>query len=198
MKTGVFGGSFNPIHNGHIELARAVFRELSLDRLLIMPAYIPPHKLTDGAAFPDQRYEMCSLAARDAEGIEVSNIEIKRQGASYTYLTLKELSQIYPEDELYLITGADMFMTLHQWKHPQTIFRLATVCGVPRNNDDITVLEKQAEFLQSLGARTRVLDVKVMTVSSTEIRHKVKAGEDISGLVDPAVKKYIREHYLYR
>ena len=116
MKIGMFGGSFNPIHNGHIELAKAMYKELKLDKLLIMPSYIPPHKFVDSAAFPDQRFEMCCLAAKDIDGFEVSNIEIKRQGASYTYLTLKELKAIYPEDELYLLMGADMFMTLQDWK----------------------------------------------------------------------------------
>lgn len=197
MKTGVFGGSFNPIHNGHIELAKIFYKELELDRLLIVPSYIAPHKFVDKAIFPDQRFEMCALAAKDIEGFEVSNIEIKRHGASYTYLTLKELHSIYPDDELYLITGADMFMTIHQWKKPEVIFQLATVCGVPRNDDDIAALNKQAEYLASLNARTRILDAAVMTVSSTEIRQKVKAGEDISDLVDPDVKKYIKDHHLY-
>ncbi len=197
MKTGMFGGSFNPIHNGHTELAKALFRELELDRLLIMPSYIPPHKFVDSAAFPDQRFEMCCLAAKDIEGFEVSNLEIKRQGASYTYLTLHELHSIYPDDELYLLMGADMFMTLQKWKNPEIIFSLATMCAVPRYDDDISRLEQQARFLQEMGAKTRVLDARVMTVSSTQIRKMVRAGEDISGLVAPAVQKYIKEHYLY-
>lgn len=198
MRIGLFGGSFNPIHNGHIELAKAFYKELGLDRLLIMPSYIAPHKFTDNSAvFPDQRFEMCCLAAGGIDGFEVSNIEIKRHGASYTYLTLKELHSLYPDDELYLITGADMFMTVHEWKKPQVIFELAVICGVPRNSDDITALEKQAEYLGTLGAKTHILDAKIMTVSSTEIRNKVKAGEDISDLVAPAVKKYIKNHSLY-
>ena len=197
MKTGMFGGSCNPIHNGHTELAKALFRELELDRLLIMPSYIPPHKFVDSAAFPDQRFEMCCLAAKDIEGFEVSNLEIKRQGASYTYLTLHELHSIYPDDELYLLMGADMFMTLQKWKNPEIIFSLATMCAVPRYDDDISRLEQQARFLQEMGAKTRVLDARVMTVSSTQIRKMVRAGEDISGLVAPAVQKYIKEHYLY-
>lgn len=197
MKIGMFGGSFNPVHNGHIELAKAFYRELSLDRLLIMPSYIAPHKFTEGAVFPDQRFEMCCLAAKGIDGFEVSNIEIKRHGASYTYLTLQELHTLYPDDELFLITGADMFMTIHEWKNPGAIFKLATICGVPRNDDDISRLKKQSEYLQTLGARTYILDVGIMTVSSTEIRKKVKAGEDISDLVAPTVNKYIKEHYLY-
>ena len=198
MKTGIFGGSFNPIHNGHIELAKKFFNKLELDRLFIVPTYIPPHKSMKDYIFPDQRFEMCSLAVRGIDGFEVSNIEIKRHGASYTYLTLKELHSLYPDDELYLLTGADMFMTLHEWKKPEIIFEFSTVCGVSRNDDDTAVLEKQAEYLRSLGARTVVLDAEIMTVSSTEIRNRVKNGEDISELVDPKVKRYIKEHNLYR
>ena len=198
MKTGIFGGSFNPIHNGHIELANKFFNKLQLDRLFIVPTYIPPHKSMKDYIFPDQRFEMCSLAVKGIDGFEVSNIEIKRHGASYTYLTLKELHSLYPDDELYLLTGADMFITLHEWKKPEVIFELSTVCGVSRNDDDTAVLEKQAEYLRSLGARTVVLDAEIMTVSSTEIRNRVKNGEDISELVDPKVKRYIKEHNLYR
>lgn len=193
----MFGGSFNPIHNGHIEMAKAFYQALSLDRLLLMPSYIAPHKFVDKPVFPDQRYEMCCLASKGIEGFEVSNIEMKRHGASYTYLTLQELHLLYPEDELFLLTGADMFMTIHEWKKPQVIFELATICGVPRNGDDIHKLEQQAAYLQTLGARTELLDASVMTVSSTEIRRRVKAGEDIAGMVAPSVQKYIKEHYLY-
>ena len=89
-------------------------------------------------------------------------------------------------------------MTLHEWKKPEVIFELSTVCGVSRNDDDTAVLEKQAEYLRSLGARTVVLDAEIITVSSTEIRNRVKNGEDISELVDPKVKRYIKEHNLYR
>ena len=131
------------------------------------------------------------------EGYEVSDIEIRRQGASYTYMTLGQLAGLYPEDELYLITGADMFMTIHQWKNPEIIFRLATVCGVPRNDDDIADLERQAEFLHTLGARTEILDAGVMTVSSTEIRERIARGQDISSLVPGAVSDYIHRHGLY-
>ena len=152
---------------------------------------------SDGAAFPDQRYEMCSLAARDIEGIEVSNIEIKRQGASYTYMTLQELKEIYPHDELYLITGADMFMTIHQWKNPAIIFQLATICGVPRNDDDISHLAQQAEYLHTLGAKTYILNAGIMTVSSTQIRNNISQNQSISGLVPPEVESYILKNRLY-
>lgn len=198
MKTAMFGGSFDPIHLGHVSLAHAFTERLGLDRVLIVPTCIPPHKIKKTSVTPRQRLEMCRLAFEGEEGYEVSDIEIRREGASYTYLTLTELKELYPQDELYLITGADMFMTIHRWKEPQIIFRLATICGVPRNNEDISGLEKQAEFLHTLGARTEILDAGIMTVSSTEIRERISRGQDISSLVPPAVEDYIYQNKLYR
>ena len=198
MKTAMFGGSFDPIHSGHVSLAHAFTGKLGLDRVLIVPTFIPPHKIKKTSVTPEQRLEMCRLAFAGEEGYEVSDIEIRRQGASYTYMTLGQLAGLYPEDELYLITGADMFMTIHQWKNPEIIFRLATVCGVPRNDDDIADLERQAEFLHTLGARTEILDAGVMTVSSTEIRERIARGQDIGSLVPPAVEDYIHQNKLYQ
>ncbi|MBQ8134069.1 MAG: nicotinate (nicotinamide) nucleotide adenylyltransferase [Clostridia bacterium] len=197
MKTAMFGGSFNPIHNGHIQLAQAFVKKLCLDRVLIIPTYIPPHKQKDNSVTPNQKLEMCRLAFEEMPLFEVSNIEIRRKGASYTYMTLQELSEKYKGDELFLITGADMFLTIHEWKHPEIIFSLATVCGVPRNDEDIGSLKKQQEHLSTLGAKTEILDANVMTVSSTDIRNKVKNGEDISTLVPRSVENYIKENGLY-
>ncbi len=193
----MFGGSFNPIHNGHIQLAQAFVKKLCLDRVLIIPTYIPPHKQKDNSVTPNQKLEMCRLAFEEMPLFEVSNIEIRRKGASYTYLTLQELSEKYKGDELFLITGADMFLTIHEWKHPELIFSLATICGVPRNDEDIRSLQKQQEYLGTLGAKTEILDANMMTVSSTDIRSKVKNGEDISALVPRAVESYIKENGLY-
>lgn len=198
MKIAMFGGSFNPIHTGHLMLAQAFVKELFLDKVLIVPTYIPPHKQRDNSVLPQQKLEMCRLAVQNLPFAEVSDIEIRRQGASYTYLTLQELSKLYQNDELFLITGADMFMTIHEWKHPEVIFRLATICGVPRNDSDISQLKKQASYLHTLGAKTKVLNAGIMTVSSTEIRNNVRQGKSITGLVPPEVERYILEHSLYR
>ncbi len=197
MKIAIFGGSFNPIHNGHIQLVNAFTDKLELDRAIIIPAYVSPFKEKDKSVTPMQRYEMCRLAFRDNVKAEVSDIEICREGASYTYMTLEKLSKKYRGDELFLITGADMFMSVHTWSHPEIIFRLATICGIPRNGEDIDSLKKQAEYLEKHGARTEILDISVLTVSSTEIRDRVKNRESISGLVPGAVENYILENRLY-
>lgn len=198
MRIAMFGGSFNPVHNGHIQLAGAFVQKLKLDKVLMIPTYLPPHKMTDSQVSPEDRLMMCRLACENLDFVEVSDIEIKRQGASYTYLTLQELSEKYQNQELFLITGADMFLTIHQWKHPEIIFELACICGVPRNQDDISGLEKQAEYLKTLGAKTEILDAGVMTVSSTQIRNAVKKKEDISKLVPKKVEEYIFQKKLYQ
>ncbi len=193
----MFGGSFNPIHIGHIQLAQAFVKCLDLDKVLVVPSFIPPHKKCDYSVSPSDRLEMCHLAINDLPFAEVSDIEIKRGGASYTYLTLKELSEKYKGSSLFLITGADMFMSIHRWKNPEIIFSLSTICGVPRNGDNIKSLEKQAEYLKTIGAKTKILDISLMTISSTEIRNRVKNGGNISGLVTPEVERYIKINRLY-
>lgn len=197
MRIAMFGGSFNPVHNGHIQLAEVFVQKLRLDKLIVVPAYVSPFKRSDSSVSPLQRLEMCQLAFENMPCAEVSDIEIQCEGASYTYLTLEKLSEIYPNDKLYLITGADMFLTIHKWKNPEVIFRLAAICGVPRNDDDIAALEKQAEFLHTLGAETEILDICVMTVSSTQVRESMRNGQDISTLVPPKVESYIRRSKLY-
>lgn len=197
MKIAMFGGSFDPIHKGHVQLAHAFVEKLGLDKVLIIPTYIPPHKQKGTNTTPEQRLEMCRLAFENDDMTEVSDIEIRRQGASFTYQTLQQLSQLYPEAELYLITGADMFMTIQSWRNPEIIFSLATVCGVPRNDDDIADLTEQQKALSGLGARTVIMDAGVMTVSSTEVRKRIKRNEDISELVPAPVADYIFKNGLY-
>ena len=197
MKTAMFGGSFDPIHNGHVSLAKAFVETLGLERVLIIPTFYPPLKQKKTAVTSEQRLEMCRLAFEGEELFEVSDIEIRREGKSYTYMTLEELSELYPDDELYLITGADMFMTIDEWKNPEIIFSHAVICGVPRDDDDISDLREKAKKLSAMGARTEILDPGIMTVSSTEIRRRVSDGESISGLVPPLVEDYIIENGLY-
>ncbi len=198
MKTAVFGGSFDPIHNGHIELLRVCIRALQPDRTLVIPAAVSPFKLDRSGTSAAHRLEMCRLAFEYDESITVSDIEIKREGPSYTFLTLRELKAQDPEGTIFLITGADSFLTIQDWKNPEEIFRSAVIAAVPRNSDDIGVLEEHAAKLKALGAETLVLDAHVMTVSSTQVRDCVKNGEDISGLVPDRVRDYIILHGLYK
>lgn len=197
MRTAMFGGSFNPVHNGHVALAKAFSKQLEIDRLLVIPTFLPPHKQHDTSVTPQARLEMCRLAFSNMPNAEVSDIEIKRGGASYTYLTLQALREIYPKDELFLIMGADMFLSVQSWKNPEIIFSLATVCGVPRNRSRIEELTSHAEYLQALGAKAEVLDADIITVSSTMLREKLCKNENVEDLIPKDVEDYIKTNNLY-
>ena len=196
-RIGIFGGSFNPIHNAHTDLAAAFVKKLKLDKLLIIPAAIPPHKDSSAVIDPVHRLNMCRLAFDSVKKCEVCDIEIKRQGISYTIDTLTQIKEIYPDSEIFLIMGADMFMTLDSWKNPDRIISLAALCTVPRNSDDLAALsEKETEYRQS-GAQTVILDLKKSEISSTMIRQLIYNDESFSKYVDSKVEKYIYANYLY-
>ena len=198
MRTAVFGGSFDPIHQGHVDLSQAFSEKLALDRIIIIPAFVSPFKMSKGSAPGEYRLEMCRLAFEGFPDTEVSDIEIRREGASYTCDTLTYLSGLYPHDKLFLITGADSFLTIQSWRSPEVIFSKATICAVPRNDDDMEKLTSHAGYLKTLGAETELLNVNVMSVSSTEIRERVRRGMSIKGLVPERVEQYILSNGLYR
>ncbi len=193
----MFGGSFNPIHNAHINLAAAVIKKLKLDKLLLIPAADPPHKSSGEMISAEHRMNMCKLAAENNKKIEVSDIEIQREGKSYTVDTLKQLKTMYPDSELYLIIGADMFMTLTEWKDPEEIFKLAAVCTVPRNDDDAAALALKEEEYREMGGTVIILDIKKSSISSTKVRDHAFKDESFSKYVDPKVENYIYANYLY-
>ena len=198
MRIGMFGGSFNPIHNGHIQLIKGIINELNLDRLLVVPSFLPPHKLVESPISPEDRIAMCKLCISDIPKAEISDIEIKRGGKSYTYETLQELHSTYLNDDLFLIMGADMFLSIETWKNPEIIFKLATICGVPRKGvGGRQELIDREPFLKSIGAETKVLNLTLPEVSSSEIRESIKNGKPIDKLVPIQVRNYILEKGLY-
>ena len=196
-KIAMFGGSFNPIHNTHINLAQAFIKKLKLDKLLLIPAACPPHKSDSEIVSAEHRLNMCRLACEEIKKIEVSDIEIKRDGRSYTVDTLRILKEQYPDSELYLIMGADMFMTLLEWKEPETIFSLATICTAPRNDADLKVLAEQEAVYRREGANTVILDWKKSGISSTKIRRMIYDDENFSKYVSEKVEQYIYANYLF-
>ena len=128
MKIGIYGGTFNPIHTGHIHAAKQAMEILKLDKLLMIPDRIAPHKeIPSGSPTPQQRLEMLRLAVEGVPGIEVSDMELKREGKSYTYLTVEALRDEYPDAELYLLMGTDMFLSFHTWMNPERITAQATL-----------------------------------------------------------------------
>lgn len=197
MRTGILGGTFDPIHRAHIYLAREYCKGLNLDTLVLVPAFIPPHKQHKRLADAKQRLEMCELAIQDFPEFELCDYEIMSGGKSYTYKTLKYLQGLHPGAELFLLMGADMFFTVHDWRHPEEIYKLATICAAEREHGESRALEAQAGLLRNRGARCELLEIKPMPLSSTMVRSGIKAGEDVSGLLDPKVHEYIRKHRLY-
>jgi len=197
LKTGIFGGSFDPVHNGHINAAKTFLEEMNPDRLLIIPNFLPPHKDAPQLAPAEDRLAMCRIAFAGDPRIEVSDLEIRRGGPSYTSDTLEELSELYPEDEFCLLVGGDMLLSFEDWHDWHRIAERAVLVCVPRTWEEESALTAKAGELMSEGAEVRILPTDVCEISSTQIREKVREGEDISYAVPEDVAEYIWEHGLY-
>lgn len=201
MKIGIYGGTFNPIHLGHMEAAKFAAEYLQLDKLLLVPAGIPPHKIMEeNAPSPDQRLAMVDLAAQAIGAMaEASDLELRREGKSYTLDTLRAVREEFPHAKIYLLMGTDMFLTFHLWKEPEEITRLCTLCAFGRSEKDTeTLFGVQREFLrEKFGAEAVTLVLpKIVDISSTELRHELGQGRGMEYL-DPAVYGYIIMEGLY-
>ena len=194
----LFGGTFDPIHNGHVHLALEFARRLRLDRVLLMPTYVPPHKLKENMAPAADRLEMCRLAAAADPVLTVSDLEISRGGASFTVDTLEALQGQYPDAQLYLITGADMFLTLGTWWRFDDIASMAVLCAAPRDEATLEELKAYAAELEQGGASCVIEDIPLMPLSSTEIRRRLASGQSTGTLVPDKVAAYIARKGLYR
>lgn len=200
MKIGIYGGSFNPPHLGHMAAAKAAIEELELDRLLVVPACDPPHKtLPEGSASPKQRLEMAALMADQLPGAECWDVEISRQGISYTVDTLEEAKRLWPEAELWLLVGTDMFLSLHTWWKPDRIMELAGICAFGRETSvKQAEFEVQKEFLcTEYHACVHVIEHHdVVEVSSTEIREALANGGG-QNFLHETIYGYILREKLY-
>ena len=198
MRIGVYGGSFAPVHSGHVVAAETFVEKMGLDLLYIIPAFIPPHKRLDAGDDPHHRLAMCELAFAGKEKILVSDMEIARGGTSYTVDTLRALSR--EDRRLFLLTGTDMMLTLGQWREAETIFKLCYPVYMRRESDPETerrIIAKNEEYQHRFGRIVRRIPCDYLDISSTEIRRRVAAGESVTGLVPEAVERYIRENKLY-
>lgn len=197
-KIGIFGGSFNPPHEGHILAAKEFIRQLELDRLLIIPAGDPPHKtLSANSPTAMQRLEMTRLAVQDMENTEVLDLEIRRQGLSYTADTMEILRKDHPHDELYLLMGTDMFYSFGSWYQPERITKEATLAVAHRDADSPARLKScAAELKEKLGARIAFVENQYLPHSSTSVRAMI-AFQCADLYLAPQVMEYIREHGLY-
>ena len=200
VKLGVLGGTFDPIHLGHIAAAEAAQQALSLDSILVIPSRIPPHRATPATAAPQDRLAMAQLAAAARPGWSVSSIEIDREGKSYTYDTLVALGR--PSTQMFFITGADAFAEIASWSRYPAVLDLANFVVVSRPGITLDSLRERvpSAFAHRSSSDTRVILVEAHTpdISSTEIRRRVRAGESLSGLVPERVADYISARGLYR
>ena len=199
---GIYGGTFSPPHLGHVNAGLSFLRQLDLDRLLVMPARIPPHK-PDAGIDPMHRLRMTELAFSDApeygKRLSVSDYEISLQAISYTVNTLRHFhAQGY---KLYFLCGTDMFLSLDRWREPESIFALCTIAYVRREDEDEAVScqieDAKARYREKFGAECVEIRTQPIEVSSSEIRNLLEKGEDTSHLIPSAVNDYIRENGLY-
>ena len=198
LRVGIYGGTFAPIHNGHVAAAKAFMEQMKLDYLFIIPTCMPPHKQIDKSDDPIFRLRMCELAFEDTDGIVISDTEIKRGGRSYTYDTLVELSR--PNTRLFFMCGTDMVLTFDTWYRFEDIFKLCYPVYVRRENDPILtkrIVDKITEYYNKYGVMFRRIVIEPIEISSTQIRRRVSRGEDISSLVPQKVADFIRENQLY-
>jgi nicotinate-nucleotide adenylyltransferase len=198
-RIGLLGGTFNPPHVGHMLCAQAALEGLGLDRVLLLPVHTPPHKRLEEEPGVEHRLELCRLAAADAEGIEVSRLEVDRPGPSFTIDTLRALHErAEPEDELTFIVGADQACGLPGWREPAAILELAELGVADREG------MREADVIEHLAAlpgsaeRVRFFPMPRIDVSSSLIRRRAAAGQPVRWLVPDAVASYIPEHGLYR
>ena len=212
MRLGVLGGTFDPIHNGHIAAADAAQRALALERITLVPSRIPPHRRDPVGASAEDRYAMAALVASERPGWTVSRMELDREGRSYTYDTLAELRQQFPGTQIFFILGADAFAEIATWSRYPAVLDLANFVVVSRPGITLDSLRERVPTafehralcppsrLRDLGSEeTRVIPVESPTpdVSSTEIRRRVRAGASLADLVPDSVAHYIHAHRLY-
>src|SRR5262245_9927595 len=203
MKLGVLGGTFDPIHNGHVAAAEAAQQALALDAITLIPSHIPPHRHDPVGATGSQRYDMAQLVAAAHSGWSASPIELDREGPSYTYDTLTALGELNETSstQIFFITGADAFAEIATWSRYPAVLDLANFVVVSRPGITLDSLRARvpSAFRDRPPASTRVILVEAHTpdISSTDIRRRVGAGESLSGFVPDAVAGYIAAHRLY-
>ena len=199
IRVGIYGGTFAPVHNGHVAAAKAFIDQMQLDILYVIPVAIPPHKQIDDGDDPMHRYRMCELAFWDVEKVFVSDVEIKRGGKSYTVDTLRELSA--PDRRLFLLMGTDMMLTLDQWRESDEIFKLCYPIYARRENDPIIeaqIVAKNKEYLEKHGKIVRRLMIDTVELASTDIRALVQGKKPYRHLVPESVAAYIEKRGLYQ
>lgn len=200
MRIGIFGGTFNPPHLGHKHLAEEIKEKARLDKIIIIPANTPPHKESKALADGSHRVKMCELLFSESF-YEISDIELKRQGKSYTVDTVEELKKLYPEDELFLIIGADMLMSFDRWYRYEDILSDVKLCVSVRDTDvkvvDLCSYARSVLKLDADKEEIVIADVEPMICSSTDVRKRLSLGLDCAELISVDVFNYARLNLIY-
>lgn len=186
MRLGILGGSFDPVHHGHLALARCCRDQAKLDEVWLMPTAVQPFKQRGPIAADEDRLAMLRLATRGNRGLVVSSLEIARGGVSYTVDTLRAIAEEHSGAELYLLMGADTLADLPNWREPDAVLSLAKPLVVQRPGE--TTPETDAQ----------IVEMPAMDLSSSEIRRRIAAGESIKGMTPDSVDEYVRQNGLYR
>ena len=202
MTTALFGGSFDPVHLGHVNAVRSLLKSsLVPDRVIIMPAFVNPFKAgleRENRADCTDRLEMCRIAFNALPRCEISDYEVKKTSLSYTADTLEHLREIYPEDELILMMGSDSLATLPSWNRFRDIINMAHIAAVSRSIEESRKIEGYSQAVRAAGGRVTIIETEPFDISSTEIREKIVNNQDISCFVDENVVKYIMSKSIYK
>lgn len=197
-KIGILGGTFNPIHCGHLYLAESAMKAASLDEVLFIPSGLSYMKNQREILSPVDRMEMVKLAIRDYPNFNTSSIEINKVGNSYSYETILELKEQYRDVEFFFLTGADTLFSMERWKNPDIIFREVAILAAYRIGVSLEALQQQISYLQGkYAANIHLTAITHVDISSTDIRQLIKRGDSIHGLVPSAVECYIKQHHFY-
>jgi len=198
-RLGIMGGTFDPIHYGHLVAAETARVEFKLDNVLFIPAGEPPHKIQRKITAAELRYRMVELAIKNNEKFHISAVEINRRGPSYTFDTLRQLHRVFPDQELYFITGTDAMKEILTWRKPEEIIKLAKIIGVSRPGYECSdLVEKISREYPLSSGRILLLEIPAMAISSTHIRASVASQKSIRYLVPEEVRRFIEEHSIYK
>lgn len=199
MKIGIMGGTFNPIHIGHLALAESAKNELDLDEVWFIPTGISYQKEKLPVLPGEERLRMTELAIADNEAFKCLDMEVKRQGYTYTYETLEQLKSRYPDNTFYFIVGADCLFAIENWRHPEKIFESCILAAAIRGKVSLDELEEKKVRLEAqFSGNVELFPFVNLEISSTEIRSRVHEGKSIKYMVSETVKKYIEEKGFYR
>lgn len=200
MKIGIMGGTFDPIHIGHLLLGEFAYENFHLDEIWFLPNGNPPHKTTDESGVSlDDRIEMVKLATDDVPYFRLNLYEASSKKHSYTYSTMRALREMYPEHEFFFILGADSLFSIEQWKNFREIFPSCTILAAMRDDKDTESMQAQIRYLnEKYGADIRLLQAPLVEISSTTIRRRAEKGLSIRYMVPDVVSEYIQSNALYK